>query len=88
MPIKDYNFPIDHFGLVISPVIARLLNQDSNKRLRKSALKSLVQIAKGSRQLPRDVTPQFVGLRVDCAGQLWLSFTTGKEEPREDPISS
>lgn len=77
---QSFDFPIDHFGLVASPLIERLLNQSSNRRSRKSALRNLVNIAKISNQIPREWNILAVGLRADYGGSLWLHFSATRLE--------
>lgn len=76
----NFDFSIDHFGLVASPLVEQLLNQSSNRRSRKSALRNLVNIAKISKQIPREWNILAVGLRVDHGGSLWLHFSATRPE--------
>jgi hypothetical protein len=69
-----YSFPLDHFGLVASPLIQALVNQAGDKRKRKSALGNLVKMAKVTAQIPKEKEVEYVGLLADKAGQLTLSF--------------
>ncbi len=67
-----YLFALDHFGIVATPLISKLIRQDGDKRKRKTALNDLVKIARLTGQLPKEPKVQGAGLHVDTAGQLHL----------------
>lgn len=71
---QSFDFPIDHFGVVASPLIQQVIKQDSNRRARKSALHNLGQIAKSTKSIPRNGRVLSCGLRTNSGGELTLHF--------------
>lgn len=73
---KIYRFPLDHFGIVASPLIQQLVAQTGDKRKRKSAMRALHQMAKSTKQIGTYDRTIGAGLTVDVAGQIWLFLET------------
>jgi len=67
-------FPVDHFGIVADSVFAAALALTGDRRARKSAVNSLITIAKLSKQIPQGATVLSVGLCTDHAGQIYYEF--------------
>ncbi len=78
--IEQHNFPLDYFGVAANGLVRQLLTNSTDRRSRKVALNALVRMAKNTKSIPKNATIQFVGLSVDCAGQIFLGFTTGVQE--------
>lgn len=76
--MKTYLFPLDHFGVVASPLIVDLVSMTGDKRKRKSALGSLVRMAKATKQIPKDAEVLSAGLSVDTAGQISLALQVAR----------
>lgn len=82
-----HKFPLDHFGLVTSPIIEQLLRPVGDKRKRKTAMKALCATAKSFGQIENKSKITYVGLLTDAAGQIWLTFVEENPtvlEPRDE----
>lgn len=79
-----FNFPIDHFGVVMSPQLIAMLKQDSNNRARKVAFNSIVKVAKASKQIPANSKVERIGVSCNAGGQMAITFLI-QEESLEDP---
>jgi hypothetical protein len=68
--ILRVDFPLDHFGVAASGLFAQLLSQTGDKRRRKSALNTIITMAKGFQLIPKEAEVVSISLLVDRAGQI------------------
>ena len=71
-----YHFPLDHFGVIVSPMMQQLMDQSSNKRQRRVAFNSLARMLKTMKQVQADQIILTIGYEVDSAGQLTIAVET------------
>jgi hypothetical protein len=76
------SFPLDHFGVVASPLLQAVINQSGDKRKRKTAFNNIERMLKSFALIPKTSKLKSFGLVTDEAGQISWQATFEAEIPR------
>jgi hypothetical protein len=65
---RSNTFPLDHFGIVASPLLQAVINQSGDKRKRKTAFNNIERMLKSFALIPKTSKLKSFGLVTDEAG--------------------